>query len=127
MADLTVTASKVRPLDGSITRRKVLGGSASVGDIVTLQTDGTIIKTTGAIAFGIITSVDNKTSAGVSGDAVAVTVLGPVAGFSSLSPGRLGYVSATDGKIADAGSAVFGYAEDDQTFFVLPSASVAAS
>ncbi len=130
MADLAYTAAKIRPLDGSqVAPPKVLGAPADVGDWVKLQLDGTVIKHTGAadMAFGIIVSNSRKTIAGVTGDEVGICTFGPVAGFSNLNPGRLGYLSATAGRIADSGTKAAGYAQAKDVFFVMPGASVAAS
>lgn len=129
MADLAFTATKIRPLDGATVRRRTLGGAAAVGDWVKLQLDGTVVKHGGAtdMAFGIIVSLSNKSSSGASGDEAGICVFGPVAGFSALNPGRLGFLSATSGRIADSGTKAAGYAEDAVIFFVLPGVSVAAS
>jgi hypothetical protein len=130
MADLTVNAAKIRPLDGATVRKATLGGALGVGDWVKLQLDGTIIKQAGAsdMAWGQVVALSNKGSSGVSGvDEASVVVFGPVAGYSGLNPGRLGYLSANAGKIADAGSKAAGYAESATVFFVMPGVSVAAS
>ncbi len=129
MADLAFTASKIRPLDGATVRRKPLGAAAAVGDWVKLQLDGTVIKHAGAsdMAWGLIVALSNKSTSGAAGDDASIVVFGPVAGFSALNPGRLGYLSATAGRIADSGTKAAGYAEEATIFFVMPGVSVAAS
>ena|SRR3569832_254983 len=139
MADLTVTAANVRPLDGAITRRVVLAGALTVGDIyyISNHDNGRPVVTkadgdgTAAVANarGILVSLGNGKTTGAAGDVGVGVVLGPVAGFSSLTDGARGYVSDTAGKIADAAGTrgrVVGYAESDTVFFVFPEiASVA--
>jgi hypothetical protein len=129
MTDLTVTAAKVRPLDGSRTRGFDLGGAAAPGDAVYIASDGDIEKADANVSaatgrgIGLIVAIEGGKSAGVAGDHCTVCVFGPVEGFSSLTPGANGYLSDTAGKLADAAgtqSRIIGYAESATAFFVLP-------
>jgi hypothetical protein len=127
-ADLTVTAANVRPLHGAIVRRFDAGGSMNVGDCVYIAADGDVevtdadsISTTWLV--GLVVGTPSGATAIVAGNAVDVVVYGPVAGFSSLTPGALGYVSGTAGAINDTvgtKDAIVGYAESDEIFFVRP-------
>jgi len=139
MADLTVTAANVRPLDGALTRRVVLAGAITVGDLFYISSydngrpvitkadgDGTAAV---ANARGILVSLGNGKSVGAANDVGVGVFLGPVAGFSSLTAGAKGYVSDTAGKIADAAGTrgrVVGFAESDTVFFFWPEIASAA-
>jgi len=139
MADLTVTAANVRPLDGSTNRRVVLGGAMTVGDIyyisgsdngrpVVQKADGDGTTAVASVR-GILVSLENGKSTGVSGDVGDGVTFGPVAGFSSLTAGAKGYVSDTAGKIADAAGTNrrrVGYAESDTVFYIAPELDSAA-
>lgn len=128
MADLTVTAADVRPLSGAVVRRFTAGGTVAIGDVVYVasdgdveQADGSLVGTTWLVGIAVATP-DGGTSA-AAGERVDVVMFGPVAGFSSLTPGALGYVSDTAGKVADAvgtKDAIVGFAESATVLFVRP-------
>lgn len=128
MADLTVTAAKVTPLNGAITRDKTAGGSGNVGDSVYYAADADAEQSDGSVAGtangkGVVVAVSGGKTAFVAGDEVTIVVFGPVGGFSGMTPDTVGYVSDTAGKIADAAgtvSHVMGYAESAGVFFVNP-------
>jgi len=135
MANLTVTAADVRPLEGAIVRRYSAGDTVYVGDCVYMGTAGAVLQAAAgtstigsAIPLGIVVSAPDGGTVAVSGDKVDVVVYGPVAGFSSLTPGSHVWVSATAGKLADgqAGSGYYNYivgiAEATTTVFVRPCA-----
>lgn len=134
MADFSLTAASIRPLNGAIWRPFTLGGSASVGDVVYEASAGTVIKANAAAvatakAIGIIISIGTGgATSGASGDPCDVVLWGPVTGFSSLTPGARAYVSAaTAGKLATAAPAatdavtwLFGHNYDATTVMVAP-------
>ena len=139
MADLTVIAANVRPLDGAITRRVVLAGAISLGDLYYISSydNGRPIVTKAdgdgsaavAQARGILVSLGNGKSTGAANDVGVGVAFGPVAGFNSLTAGAKGYVSDTAGKIADAAGTNkrrVGYAESDTVFFFWPEIDSAA-
>lgn len=126
MADISVTALKVSPLKGAITRDFTAGGSGSVGNLVYIdgangakQADGSAAGT--AEARGIVVAVEGGKTTFVSGDRLTVVILGPVAGFAGMTPGALHYASDTAGALADAaGTATkcVGFAESATVFCV---------
>lgn len=130
MASLSFTAANIRPLDGS-TSRHFNAGAAGItpGDLVYIASDGDVELADGngaqalAKAVGIVTAIQGGKASTAAGDRVTVTVFGPVAGFSSLTPGANGYVSDTAGDIADAAATydrIVGFAESATVFFVSP-------
>ncbi len=136
MADLTVTAARVRPLDGAVCRPYDLGDSVNVGDSVYVASDGDVEQSDGnvnaarAAGVGLVVAIQGGKSSGVAGDRATVCLFGPVAGFSGMTPGKNGYVSNTAGKLADAAgtfSRIMGFAESAEVFFVHPEQNDPAS
>jgi hypothetical protein len=137
MANLTVTAANVRPLDGSVTRHYNAGAAGMApGDAVHVASDGDVEKTdanvsnAAAAIRGLIVAIQGGKASTAIGDRLTVAVFGPVAGFSGLTPGAPGYVSNDAGKLEDAAGAftrIAGYAESATVFFVCPEQSTAAS
>lgn len=131
MSVVTVTSADVRPLTGATVRRFTAGGSITLGDAVYIASDGDVeaadgsaIGTTWAVGVAVATP-DGGTSVS-SGERVDVVVYGPVAGFSSLTVGALGYVSDTTGGIDTAAGTktfILGYNESATVFFVRPQLS----
>ena len=132
MSDVTVTAADVRPLPGAIVRRYDAGDTVTPGQAVYLASDGDVEAAdadaeASARAIGIaVAGPDGKVSF-AAGDRVDVVTHGPVAGFSSLTPGGLMYSSVTAGSLADAAATasndyiwVIGYAEAATTVYVSP-------
>jgi len=132
MADVTVTAADVRPLPGAVVRRYDAGGTVTAGMAVYLASDGDVEAAdadgeASVRAIGIaVAGPDGKTSF-ASADRLDVVTLGPVTGFSSLTPGGLMYSSVTAGKLADAAATaaddyiwVIGYAESAANVYVAP-------
>ncbi len=127
-ADLTVTAANVRPLEGADVQRYDAGGTLTVGNSVYVASDGDVEATDSdalstAWSIGIVVSGPKGATSISAGDPVDVVVSGPVAGFSSLTPGALGYVSASAGAINDTAgtkSCIVGYACSKTEFFVRP-------
>jgi hypothetical protein len=128
MAALTVTAANVRAMDGAVVQSFDLGGAADVGDLVYIASDGDVEKAdasaqASAKAVGILTAVEGGESSGSSGDLVSVVLFGPVAGFSSMTPGANGYVSDTAGDIEDSAGTydrIVGFSKSASVFFVSP-------
>ena len=134
MADVTVTAANVRPLDGAIIRRFDAGGALDVGDAVYIASDGDVEAAdadaaASAQVVGVVVAIAGKDlTTAAAGDAVDVVMFGPVTGFSSLTPGALHYASTTAGAIeaaAPAGASsdflwIVGKAENATTIFINP-------
>jgi len=129
MADLSVTAADVRPLHGAVIRRYTAGGSVDMGAVVYVDSNGAVQEADGSAigtakpTVGIAVATPDGGTSASSGESVDVVVHGPVAGFSSMTPGTIGFVSDTAGAIADsAGTKAFivGYAESASVFFVRP-------
>jgi hypothetical protein len=132
MAAISVTPSKIRPLNGATIRRRPAGAALNVGDAVYIDTNGKVQQAvangTQAVvqARGIVVAVGifGATAANTD-DMVDIVVDGPVTGFSGMTPGGAVYVGTTAGKLDQTAPAttgqykyVAGYAEDDTTIFV---------
>lgn len=137
MADITVTATNVRPLNGAIVRRYNAGAALNAGDIVYVATDGDIEQAdadaqASAQARGIVVADSYGNTSFSAGQRVDVVVAGPVTGFASMTPGSALWVSTTAGKLMDAAPAgasgdypfIPGYAESATVFFVQPEMGV---
>lgn len=136
MADVTVTAANVRKLEGAVSRRGVAGATLTPGQFVYLDgTNGWKLGDADALASaqarGIVVSDGNGSVSFASGQTVDIVVHGPVAGFSSMTPGGAGFVSTTAGAMdqtapATTGDYPFavGYAESASIFFVAPQSHV---
>lgn len=136
MTNLAVVPANVRPLDGSITRMFDLGGAMAPGDSFYIAADDDIERTDGNVSAataagrGICVAIQGGKALGAAGDRATGVVFGPVAGFTGLTPGAVGYVSNDAGKLEDAAGAftrIMGYAESATVFFVDPEISTAAS
>lgn len=135
MTDITYDATKIRPEDGSRVRRHVASGSGlENGEAVLLNLSGQVDEHGGdsSKSIGLLVANDRKeTDTVAQGDGVAVVTFGPVSGFTGLSTtpglGRLVYLSANAGKLADSGSVPFGYVESDTVLFVAPGIANMAS
>lgn len=138
MADITVTAANVRPLEGAVMRRGTAGGSGSVGDLVYQASDGDWEQAdadflANSQARGVVVGVNGQAGATAftAGDRLDIVRWGPVAwGASMTIPGRV-YVSTTAGKgdqtaPASAGDYPFvvGYAEAANILFVEPQSGI---
>lgn len=138
MADITVTASKVRlPNETEVIKiRGRLGAAATPGQAVYL--DGTngwkpadADAEASAMARGIVLSDNFGSTSFESGQMVDIVVFGRVTGFSGMTPGLNAYVSTTAGAMdqtapAAAGDYPFavGWAESAETIFVAPQTAV---
>lgn len=134
MADISITAAQVRPLNGAIVRRFTAGAAVSVGDAVYVHTDGTVKRAdaddgTQVQARGVVVSVGVAgASSAAAGEAVDVVTHGALAlGTSGLTDGAAVYVSTTAGKLDQTAPAasgdfkyVIGWAESDSVLYVQP-------
>ena len=132
MADIAFTAANIRPLLGSITKPVECGEVLGVGKPAYIKSDGKAwladaAAMASAQARGIVTAVGayGKLVSEV-GDMVDLTFYGPIAGFSSLTPGDDLFASAVAGKIGDAEPAatnfrwIIAFALAADTIFVNP-------
>lgn len=139
MADITVTAANVRPLNGAVIRRGEAGGSGSVGDLVYL--DGTNgwkqadadASQAAAMGRGVVVAVGSEgATTFADGDKIDILVFGPFEGAESMTPGGVVYNSSTAGAMADAAPAetgddwdfIVGWAESASVIFFHPQTAV---
>lgn len=134
MADPTVTAADIRPLNGALRRRAIAGEALTFGTPVYVDSySGTLpsvkkadgSSTASANVFGIVVAPDTATagSSVASGAACDVVWMGPVAGYSGMTSGATMWVSDTAGVVSDAvgtASGVIGFAESPTVLFVRP-------
>lgn len=104
MADITITATSVRPLPGAVVRRFDAGGTMYVGEAVYVAADGDVERADAndslqAHVKGIVVADNDGGTAISAGDRVDVVCFGPVTGYSSLTPGLPMYVSANAGQM----------------------------
>ena len=135
MASISLTSASIHPLEGALCRNFVAGGALTVGYAVYLDSSGYVqhadanageVQSRG---IGVVVeSKDGETSV-TSGDSCSVCVMGPVGGYSGMTPGEPVYVSSTVGRIdqtAPTGGAYqrsIGYAESSVKLFVFPCAN----
>jgi hypothetical protein len=132
MADVTVTAADVKPLPGAVVRRYAADATLYAGNAVYLKSDGEVAQVdadaaASARAIGIAVAGPEGKTTFLAGDALDVVVGGPLAGFSSLTPGGYLFASTTAGAIANAAATAsgdyiwaIGYAEAAARMFVQP-------
>jgi len=116
MADITVTATEVHPLDGLLVRPFDAGEASVVGRVVRVAADGDVnqadASASGGVAgpIGIIVSGSKVHAAGTiaSAERVGVALWGAIylGDSASLTPGNTYYVSDTTGRLADAAGTV---------------------
>jgi len=134
MADISFTASDVRPLPGYRSRRVESGGTIYTGEGVYVDSSGEGQSTASggsltAAAYGICAAAQVDGGGTVAADGVMMDVVysGAVTGYSSMTPGLPVFVSATAGLLTqdtpDAGSYVcmIGIAESASIILVNPS------
>lgn len=108
MADVTIVAADVRPLEGCVIRRLTAGEALTFGVPVYLSAANTVIKAdastvAGACAIGVVVSGALGNSSVASGEECDVVVFGPVAGYSTnMAFGAKFYIDDDAGVIADA-------------------------
>jgi hypothetical protein len=129
MSAISWTAGDVRPLAGAVVRRFDAGGTITIGAPVYIAADGdvevadgsAVATTLGCLGLAVATP-DGGTSVSAN-ERVDVVTHGPVAGFSSLTPGSLVFVSDTGGGLDTATGTkglVVGVAESASVVFVRP-------
>lgn len=142
MADITMSATDVRPLNGAIIRRAKAAAALAFGNAVYIASATgdipNVNKAAGgalatAVVYGIVVSPspDNPGATSIaSGDQCDVVVFGPVAGFTGMTPGANIWLSDTAGAVADAvgtKSNIVGIAESATVLFVNPLCAVKSS
>lgn len=131
MADVTVTATKVRPLVPSLVTKGVAGAALTLGEAVILNSsevwvasDADALATAKGLVGIVVASGKAKSDGSVaSGDEVSVLLHGRVAGFSGLVGGVDYYLSGTTGRLADTAGTVkrfMGHAEDVDVLYIDP-------
>jgi len=132
MADISFTASDVRPLPGYCSRRIESGGTIYTGEGVYIDSAGDGQSTAAggsltAAAYGIAVAAEDGGTVAADGYNVDVVYNGAVTGYSSMTPGLPVFVSATAGLLTQetpvAGSYVcmIGIAESASIILVNPS------
>jgi len=116
MADITVTATEIRPLEGSLVRPFDAGEASVVGAVVRVAADGDVEQADASAQggvegpIGIIISGAKVHAAGTiaNNERVGVALWGPVymGDSASLTPGATYYVSDTVKRVADAAGTV---------------------
>lgn len=136
MADISLTAAKIRPLNGAIVRRGTAGGTITPGMSVYLDgTNGWKAADADALASsqarGIVVSDGYGSVSFASGQVVDIVVFGPVEGFASMTPGGAVFVSTTAGGLDQTASTTpgdypfaIGWAEQASVLFVAPQVTV---
>jgi len=133
MANISVTAADVKPLEGAQVRRGTAGSAGAVGSLVYLASDGKWDKATNAAsasaeARGIVVAVNGVAGASsfAENDRIDIVREGAVAFGTGMTPGGKVYVG-TDGKgdqvlPSGAGTHVFivGYAEAANIIYLSP-------
>lgn len=128
MANISVTASTVRPLSGAVIRRFDAGDAVSVGDAVYIASDGDVEQANGgalatAWAIGVVVACPDGDTGAVAGEAVDVCVHGSIEFASGMTPGKLAYVGDSAGMVSTAAgteSCVLGFVETATQIFVRP-------
>lgn len=138
---MAVTAAYVRPLEGAVGRNFKAGGALTMGNAVYVASDGDVEAgranaAATSDAIGVVAAVNEPgDTTAAAGDAVTVVTFGPVGGFSSLTPGKIQYLSdATAGALTETAPSgagkwlkAVGYAESATVLFVMPDINAAAS
>jgi hypothetical protein len=107
-------------------RRFDAGGTINIGDVVYEAADGDVEQAAGGSvatswAIGIAVATPDGGTSVSAGERVDVVTSGPVAGFASLTPGNLGWVSDTAGKVDTAAGTkdtIVGFCEAANVFHV---------
>lgn len=140
MAAAAYTPANIRPLQGALLRPYTAGGSGELGNSVYIASDGDVEVTDANVAatakfHGIAVAINKEgETAFVAGDKLDVCVLGPVSGYSSLTPGARLFVDEDAGKLDEtvpAGAGTWtksaGYAESAGVVFVMPDVAAPSS
>ena len=140
MTEISFTAADMRPLIPSETVKGTAdAASITPGDWVYTKSDGDFAladanSATTVEAVGVVVAVEGGKASSAIGDVLTVVTRGRVAGYSSMTPGALGYVSADAGEMDDTAptgagtwTKVLGRAESATVFFVDIDSEAAAS
>ena len=138
--EVTVTVGDVRPLQGAVIRRAKATEALAYGDAVYVDSatgDLPNVSKAGAaavnallVAYGVAVAGNPSNPGATSialGDQVDVVVLGPVTGYSSMTPGNTIWLSDTVGRLSTVvgtKSCILGIAETAQTLFVNPHVAI---
>jgi hypothetical protein len=138
--EVTVTIADVRPLTGAVIRRAQAGEALAFGDVVYISSatgDIPIVSkcVPGTLAtghaYGIVVSGNLGNTSVASGEACDVVVLGPVTGYSGMTPGATIWASSdSSGRLSTAvgaKSCILGVAESATTVLVRPAQVVRAT
>src|SRR5258706_9246551 len=110
MSAIALTAANIRPIvsRGAVLAKGTAGATITIGQTVYMASDATVkvadADASKAASFGIgiaVESYDGETTIN-SGDPVTYCPFGPVAGFSGMTPGALGWQSDTAGGLDTA-------------------------
>ena len=130
MADITVTSADVKLHEGTIRYNKELAETVTVGYAVSLDANGklTVADANGteavSRAVGILVATDDGEATAGSGDRGTVVLLGPVGGFTGMTPGAPVFLSENAGRLTHTApsspskSRSIGFALDANTVFV---------
>jgi hypothetical protein len=131
--EVTVTVADVRPLQGAVIRRACATEALAFGDVVYIDSaTGAIPNVSkcvpGTLAtghmFGIVVSGNLAGTSVAAGEACDVVVLGPVTGYSGMTPGATIWASSDSaGRLSTAvgsKSTIVGLAESASTVLVRP-------
>lgn len=108
MADLTIAAASVRPLEGCIIRRFTAGEAMTPGQPVYMSGNNTVsLCDASAVAtnkcIGLVVSNSSGATSFAAGEKVDVVLFGPVTGFSAnLAADTVVYTDDDAGVLADA-------------------------
>jgi len=140
MAALAYTARNISATQeqGAIIWNREAAVAITVGQLVYLNSsdkwalaDGNVSIAAAAAVGGVVNSTDVYGSTSIAaGKNASVCIHGTVYGFSSLTPGALGWVSDTAGEIADAAGTydyIVGQCVHADTFYVNPGMALAVS
>lgn len=133
MAVIAYTPQAVSPLKQAVIRTVIAGGTGEVGQAIYLNSSGQAIQanagaagtatTRGIVAAVLRDGLGQNTFA--AGDTLDVVFIGPINGYSGMTPGTAVYQSNTAGRLDTAAGTVtkiVGFALDASTVFVNPGA-----
>ena len=112
MADITLTARAIRPLDGALGRDLIAAEAIDVGEIVYIDANGKAALADASAAgtagwYGVVVSAGTEGAlAAAAGDPVHVIYQGPIVGFIGTTPGNVHYLSDTAGAMGTAAGTV---------------------
>jgi hypothetical protein len=109
MANITEVPAEIRALTshGAVVVPGTAGATVSIGDVVYQAADGDWEEADANVvglqtALGVAVQSYDGESTVAAGNALSVCMMGPVSGYTDITPGALYYLSNDVGKIADA-------------------------